>query len=781
MDENLNSSDDGLLLLVAGVGIIIVIIVVLLFLYFLRRRKRKGVSGGTFGGGAYDAYENMSDAQLQTSIQNAAANFYDWNESQYVSLSGGNAPGSLSSKLPINVPHLLSTMAAAIALDPGMVREEIKLIKTLAVRAGRLIESRAPTLFAKLTIKGGEKLLTRLGVKAAARALTAAATRFSTALAARATTAAATGPAAPIVFIAEFAFSATLGLLDQFGAGGYTELVPSSVYEGMRDEYDRAFRDNAVSEGYEWPVIAGPGDKLSQTEWEDKLSEGYDVIFDDTTHPATVLFIQLYQEKKRQISRDLTQAECMELLQTRGLGKALEDAVMTWISGQLGGKAVRTPSGNVYCSYSSSAAVDASFHWPLTSDYENDIYSEWDETDQCAYARQSAMRTFSEGLGHGCTYNKQTRIPNITEEFCRSNGLDYQNGQCKYAEGQEIAEMIFGKTFIRGLTQVFDPAQYESCSDKDMCKGTDECIDDGYFCRIERLAYMREPNGELQCQNGYYESSPGFCKENCPTDGNGQWQPYVGTCYHPKVDTNALLKEQDEVYIGIGTGKVCQLTQAGLCHTGRPWICSGGVREEVDDLCYNPCQPISSSDIKCPSGSTNQGGWCKDSNGNRVDTGWHHRTGMPYLCVRCPEGYTAEAATCRAVSRPYDPTVYSIGDKGECPSGKEREGLLCYDPCPANWTKVKGGLWCTPNQGFKVKIEAKRRKIPFSEADFNNSPVGQRIRQIKEAGESGDVGRLAAGLGCLYLATNPVVNGLGLQDFANMIPDPKTGQGVQQQ
>lgn len=87
---------------------------------------------------------------------------------------------------------------------------------------------------------------------------------------------------------------------------------------------------------------------------------------------------------------------------------------------------------------------------------------------------------------------------------------------------------------------------------------------------------------------------------------------------------------------------------------------------------------------------------------------------------------------------------------------------------------------CEPNAAVKVEVQPKRRRIAFSTPDFEGSPVGQRIQQIKEAGESGDVGRLGAGLGCLFLATNPVLNGLGLQDFSNMIPDPATGQGVQQ-
>jgi hypothetical protein len=134
---------------------------------------------------------------------------------------------------------------------------------------------------------------------------------------------------------------------------------------------------------------------------------------------------------------------------------------------------------------------------------------------------------------------------------------------------------------------------------------------------------------------------------------------------------------------------------------------------------------------------------------------------------------------CEAVSRPIE-TPLPIDQVGECPAGKEREGLLCYDPCPANYTKITGGLWCSPNDGFKVKIRAKERKVAFSTPDFANSPVGQRVQQIKEAGQSGDIGRLAAGLACLSLATNPIVNGFGLQDLTNMIPDPATGQGVQQ-
>jgi hypothetical protein len=87
---------------------------------------------------------------------------------------------------------------------------------------------------------------------------------------------------------------------------------------------------------------------------------------------------------------------------------------------------------------------------------------------------------------------------------------------------------------------------------------------------------------------------------------------------------------------------------------------------------------------------------------------------------------------------------------------------------------------CEPNGGPKLQVKVRDRKAAYSTPDFHNSPVGQRVSQIQSAANDGDWGRLASGMACLGLATNPIVNGLGLQDLTNMIPDPATGQGVSQ-
>jgi hypothetical protein len=746
-NNNANGDDDTLLIIGVVAVVIIIIVVVVLVVIYKKKKKNNEFS-------EYSDYANMTPAQLAATETQAASDFYSWNQSQIVPLTGTSTPGALSSTIPINVPHLIAMLAAGLTLDPGTLRAELNFIRNRSMQLGRAVACRAATACAKMEVRLGERLAVRLGLKAAARALTVAATRLATSLAVKATTAAATGPAAPFVFIAEFAFQAVLGFLDQFGVGGYTEIVPTRVYEGMRDECDRFAQSEFAKDGYEWPVIAGPLDKMSQSEYETKLSAAYDSIFDDPNHPATALFLTLYRARRSVLGRELNTAEVDTLLTTQDLGKSIDQAAFTIVANQAGGKVVSSPTGNLYCSYTTQAATDSSYHWPLTDEYENDIYSEWNPTTQISECRSSYMRTFSEQLGNGCTYNKDTRLPNITEAFCRSNGLDYSNGACQYAEGQEIAEMIFGKTFIRGLTQVFDPQQYKSCPEMDFCQN-ENCIDDGYFCRISRLAYMREPS-DMQCKSGYEKSSPGFCKKECPTDSNGKWKMYGGLCYHPKVDTNLLSK----------------VPTYGACPTGDGWR-----TEPVTCFLDARCTTGTSS---CASRTPNWwpvgGGRCQAG----VVTTCNDGPKSQPRPKSCPEGYRDNGAgMCEAVSRPIE-TPLPIDQVGECPAGKEREGLLCYDPCPANYTKITGGLWCSPNDGFKVKIRAKERKVAFSTPDFANSPVGQRVQQIKEAGQSGDIGRLAAGLACLSLATNPIVNGFGLQDLTNMIPDPATGQGVQQ-
>jgi hypothetical protein len=190
-----------------------------------------------------------------------------------------------------------------------------------------------------------------------------------------------------------------------------------------------------------------------------------------------------------------------------------------------------------------------------------------------------------------------------------------------------------------------------TCYDKNCPSGTTErtyglCTNncDSGYSWDESACYKN-------CNSGYYRSSLGFCQQSCgpinyqgltaqtkqitagicsaynfscPSSydkvGDGISTP---TCYRPlasRARTQSCPSgykflgascEKQTYNIGVGTDKECQRTSRGYCHATRPWVCGGGVREEVDLMCYNPCQPAFNSGITCPAGATNNGGYCE--------------------------------------------------------------------------------------------------------------------------------------------------------------------------
>jgi hypothetical protein len=51
-------------------------------------------------------------------------------------------------------------------------------------------------------------------------------------------------------------------------------------------------------------------------------------------------------------------------------------------------------------------------------------------------------------------------------------GTDFKNGDCKINMAQNIAELIFGTTIVRGLKQTFDIKQYKPCNNDEIDLGT---------------------------------------------------------------------------------------------------------------------------------------------------------------------------------------------------------------------------------------------------------------------------------------------------------------------
>ena len=240
------------------------------------------------------------------------------------------------------------------------------------------------------------------------------------------------------------------------------------------------------------------------------------------------------------------------------------------------------------------------------------------------------------------------------------------------------------------------------------------------------------------CRTNFFRSSLGFCQENChdmsysgmstPTKlitagicsaynfscpssydraGVGTSTP---TCYRPlasRARTETCPRgyykstkhtcEKDTYNIGAGTGKECVRGQSGLC-TLRPLRCGGGVREEVDSLCYNPCQPKFNGGITCPEGATNNGGYCerpRPVNAPPPYPSWW------YQGIQCPQacdgGYISSTTVydCRSVHTCTDEPVYwQDYETGESVFSHYQTACWNYDDCVSREVSYEVPMTC---------------------------------------------------------------------------------------
>lgn len=695
----------------------------------------------------YSDFDSMSDTQLGDYIDAARDDYLTWAGANTVtSIAPGTlASGDLSRVPPLNVPQLVKDIFISFAASPDTVYHILRKIirftvKTAQCRYEKSLQhisavDEAKPIF-KNGVKVGERMTGRLAFKAPAKALTAASSRIASRLAVMGALAAA-GPPGWAVEAAMFAFQATLGMMDQFGVGGYEELVTERMYAGMRDYFDREFEKYCRDEGYGWPVPYGPLNKLSEEETEKELGVEMAKIMENEEHPITKLITALLTNLAISLNRVPTDQEIENALKndSSGVLSKLSEVSYENLAARYNSKMVKV-GDDLRNSYLTREATESSFNWPLV-DEKKDYYVEWDDATQTSYLRCSKMREYAESLGFGCTYDKVRRLPKVTESYCLENGLyfDGQGKECRYkSSGQKIAELIFGKAFVRGLLQVFDPDMYKNCSDMGWCNDG-QCRDDGaYFCVKSTLSYSRPPR-ELVCPDGYDETAPGWCNRECP-DGFFR-RPGDQICYDKRI-------AKDLVY----TPEYSCSEKPYTYVISRPII--AGTR------CYDT--------------------WCKTQAGvlntrcsNQEDPGdkWKYST------ASCKGGYVKEGITCRAISRPLETAKPKSGVAGigVCPSGTRKSGDLCYAPCRDGYDDWPAGVCNSRSNNPKLEIKPKERKAPYGKTDFKNSPIGQRIQSIKDNIREGDIGGVAAGIGALYLQGSPIVNGLGLQDLANMIPD----------
>jgi hypothetical protein len=612
---------------------------------------------------------------------------------------------------------------------------------------------------------------------------------------------------------AELVFHMVLGVMDELNLGGFKNMTSMKALNDMRDTINTTMPESFKEVGIAWPIIYGPIDKIDSNTYSAQLKT---ICGDKSTAAIKAIQDGWKNGTIAKLPSGAAEADYVKYFSDNlKIDQYVTEAELE-ICTKAGGVMKPHPlTKNLHCTWETATPSTCMAPWPQTKkpDGTKSKYYELDKKNKICAIAPTMMREKCESLSLGVTYNLETGSCNLTQAYCGRYGADggLKNGDCAVSKGEQIAEMIFGTAFVRGIVNVFSMKNYEACppgsldingitsfGSKDLADAKKKFIGDtlgqqgaydlagGYLCFSDHCSDKQEQMGGLcypkckkatddekksgwndfnsraadtaggenvkvsgmcyRCPPGYYKSAPGTCQRTLKTDPHGQ----LAKCPPGFTDTG-LFCNVKTYSVGVGTPKVCQKTGRGLCHTKRPWHCSGGEREEINGLCYKKCKP---GDIHVP--------------------------GMPYNC-RKAGGLLVQQKI----------------KMGVCPSDKEKEphGAMCYKKCSdygPGWKRTVGPTCAAPQYGGSdviptagndkfsysrnpdgpsVRIFPKKRAAPFpstSENDFKNSSLGRQIQGGINGIRNGDmaaIGKSAAGIAVL---TNPAVLALGVGDLGEM-------------
>ncbi len=626
--------------------------------------------------------------------------------------------------------HNLEVLGVAVLSDMAIRAVFKKLVmKKFYSKASKTALMTSGKVLAKITEKYGAKALVKFGIKAgekvAAKAMTTAATKASTVLASQASMAATTGPAAPIVEAVFLAFDAISLGLDIGDGGGYNKLSSIESYVKIRDTLNAELEKAHKEAGVLYPTIAGPLDLISQDILNDKILEKMQYIMapknkDPLSKPVRdalandILNDVITLEEASDEDVILSYSNLLDI-------DAIYNKAFTMLCEENKGKIIiRDPTNNpneLSCSYANIDDCTNSYNWPIPDNSEVDTYVEFKNSQfggACVVA-SFGVRTMCEA--NDLKYDQETGLCIEDENYCLMKGGTWEMndniGQmdCKIPMSQEIIEMIFGTTIVRGLMQLFGMNQYEKCKDDE--------TDDGYFCRSRNCAEGEEfdlAGGicHTKCKPNYNSNGITMCWRNCPRIGpinvknkcldipgnqrvNGnKLQLYdcndsvAQQWYFNTVDNIIQLKNDTSFCLDITGGVIEEGTEIQL------YKCGGDVDAQKFsyDIDNDSIHPYNRQDlcldfdgvnanngshiklVKC-NGTDNQkfkmeqtnndGATCRIAQGSRV--------------ADCPPGYTNWGATCHrdADSKTSD-LGYGSKPTANCPEDSTNNGITCYYP-----------------------------------------------------------------------------------------------------
>lgn len=664
--------------------------------------------------------------------------------------------------------------------------------------------------------KGGEKIAEKAAVKAATRVTTTAAVAGST------------GPAAPFVEVAEMVFQMTLGVMDELNLGGFKNMTNMSALNSMRDTINESTEKAFEDLGLTWPIFVGPIDKIDSNVYVEQLKTIIGVKY---TNAIKTIQDEWKSGARPKLPPGSASKDFEEYFNKNIDADKFSAEAEAEICTKNGGVMKPHPkTKEMHCTWETATPTTCQSPWPVKN---GGTYYEFDQKLKVCRVAPSMMREKCEGLGLGCTYNFDTGSCNLTRQYCGRYGADegLVNGDCKISKGEQIAELIFGTSFVRSIVNIFGESSYEPCP-----PGSHKANEIGGLvagacglataasaglaaagCAVGAASAFQMLCSQDKCKDDE-DKVAGLCYKKCKKATDKEkadgWPDYdqssdslgsktQGMCYRcpPKYKkSSAGLCQILDPKTDIGVPAKCPdgwtttvQGPGGMCEPG----CSDeGFKKKIGGICYSdkvqggllvkgpkkgPCPPGDRDDGTSCWAKTGHIGICSISCTDvygRISKNLFQRQS-------CEEGYTLKAAMCYAVSRPLKPAK-PLREVGVCKqTDREKVEGMCFKKCEKPFTRLKGtgtcrveGLPTIPAdqytrkvEGISYKVFPRKRIAPFpstSESDFKNSVLGRQIQAGINGIRDGDPKAVGKAIAASAIVANPAVLVLGAGDLANI-------------
>jgi len=437
--------------------------------------------------------------------------------------------------------------------------------KRAATKASTELLEKAAT---KLATKGGAEI--SKGLVAATR-MSVQGTKLGTNLAVGASM----GP----VGWALFAIQAMGMILDLGDPAHYQDVLMLDTMKKTRDKTNEMINNSLKEVGLPVPQITGPTHKLPKSQPDEIPNLTNPTTLNDVLALVMNEYALTYAEGIWQNISNIEELSSTEHEEIIDKLQMIAYSYFDTIDGQdyLLKRSCEYFSGiylNNQCSYSNKESCDNSYDWNKIKaniksnnvEYKDDVDINYAEWRVATTDGQSACVSVDPSLRLGCEdknlpYDYNNQVCTLSEVYCRSRGLDPVTNSdgttdCNQSLGQNIAEMIFGVTIVRGLIQIFDAQQYNGC-------GPGE-VDTGYLCREGCRPGYRDVAGVCWKDCGGGVDVGALCREGCRSG----YRDILGVCWNDcngGVDVGALCRD------GCRSG---YHDIAGVCWNNNPWGCN---------------------------------------------------------------------------------------------------------------------------------------------------------------------------------------------------------------